>query len=83
MSYTANADPTAHHNKAAKEAVATIMHAVNDGGGSWSAAFVILESVNVGVLLALQKMEHWPADTTDTYHRAMIAAVRQRLNKST
>ncbi len=71
------------HNETATKAVSDIMHAVADGTpAGWSRALVILESVNVGVLLAVGKLQNWPPEAMDAYHRALIAAVRQRIAKS-
>lgn len=71
-------------NETANSVVADIMRVVAGGDArAWSHALVTLEHVNVGVFLALRKLQGWPDTEMDAYHRTMIAAVRQRLSKST
>ena len=67
------------HNKVSADALKAIVKPVIESGGSWSEVLVVLESVNVGVLLAVAEMEKWSADHTQAYERAMSTAVRHRL----
>lgn len=69
------------HNKLVADIVKSIVKPPTEAGGHFSDVLVLLESVVTGVLLVLGKMEGWSVDDRETYLRAVVAAVRQRMER--
>jgi hypothetical protein len=71
--------PSELHNKLAGEIVASIVKPVVESGGGRGDVLVLTESVVLGVLLALQRLEQAPFSHNDAYLRALASGLRTRL----
>ena len=74
-----NSKQTGVHNSLAGKIVKSIVQPVIESGGKFSDVLVLLESVNVGVLLALEKLDNWPTEHRRAFHAALYEAVDARL----
>lgn len=69
------------HNRIAGEIVKSIVRPPIEAGGKAGDVLVVLESVVLGTLLALSELNDWGEIERETYLRAVVAAVRQRMSK--
>jgi hypothetical protein len=74
-----NGKQTDVHNRIVGDIVRSIVQPPIEAGGSFISVLVVLESVTLGVLLSLQRLEKWSEGETAVFRETLNEAVASRL----